>query len=78
MLIDAKKGSTPEADAILERLKDAPRRKCSSQQDRPHSVAKISWLAQDVNAKCAFAETFMVSAAERRRRPVREAASGGP
>ena len=63
LLVDSKKGIDAEVEAILEKLKDAPRKKVLVLNKidlipRENLLA----LAQELNARCAFAETFMVSA----------------
>ncbi len=65
LLVDSKKGIDAEVEAILEKLKDAPRKKVLVLNKidlipRENLLA----LAQELNARCAFAETFMVSAAK--------------
>ena len=65
LLVDSKKGIDDEVEAILERLKDAPRKKVLVLNKidlipRENLLA----LAQELNTRCAFAETFMVSAAK--------------
>ena len=65
LLVDAKKGIDDEVEAILDRLKDAPRRKVlvlNKIDLIPRE--KLLGLAQDLNARGAFVETFMVSAAK--------------
>ena len=63
LLIDSKKGIDEEASAILDKLKDAPRRKVLALNKidlipRENLLA----LAQEVNARVKFDETFMISA----------------
>jgi GTPase len=63
LLVDSKKGFDEEVEAILERLKDAPRKKILVLNKidlipRENLLA----LAQNLNARCAFSETFMISA----------------
>ena len=65
LLVDSKKGIDDEVEAILERLKDAPRKKVLVLNKidlvpRENLLA----LAQELNTRCAFTETFMVSAAK--------------
>jgi GTPase len=63
LLVDVKKGLDEEVESILERLKDAPRRKVlilNKIDLIPHE--NLLALAQEVNARCAFTETFMISA----------------
>ena len=63
LLIDSKKGIDEEVGAILDKLKDAPRRKVLVLNKidlipRENLLA----LAQEVNARVKFDETFMISA----------------
>ena len=63
LIIDAKKGLDEEVEAIFERLKAAPRRKVlilNKIDLVPHE--SLLALAQEANTRCAFAETFMISA----------------
>ena len=65
LLVDSKKGIDDEVEAILDKLKDAPRKKVLVLNKidlipRENLLA----LAQELNTRCAFAETFMVSAAK--------------
>ncbi|MFV0281433.1 MAG: GTPase Era [Rhodoblastus sp.] len=65
LLVDSKKGIDAEVEAILERLKDAPRKK-TLVLNKIDLIARenLLALAQEINQRCAFAETFMVSAAK--------------
>ncbi len=65
LLVDCKKGVDEEVETILERLKDAPRKKVLVLNKidlvpRENLLA----LAQTLNERCVFAETFMVSASK--------------
>ena len=63
LLIDARKGIDDEAEAILGKLSEVRRKKIAV-INKVDLVQKDSLLAlaQDLNARCDFAATFMVSA----------------
>jgi GTP-binding protein Era len=63
MLIDARLGIDEETGAILDRLKDQPRRKILilNKIDTVEAPSLLK-LAADANERCVFAETFMISA----------------
>ncbi len=64
LLIDANRGIDDDTSAILDRLRDAPRRKILV-LNKIDLIArdKLLGLAQEANGRGVFAETFMISAA---------------
>ena len=65
LLVDVKKGVDEEVDTILDRLKDAPRRKVlilNKIDLIPHE--NLLALAQTINERVQFTETFMISASK--------------
>ena len=63
LLIDARKGLDPENEAILARLADAPKRRfLVLNKIDTVEVERLLGLAETVNARLAFDETFMLSA----------------
>jgi GTP-binding protein Era len=63
LLVDARRGLDEETGAILDKLKELPRRKVLilNKIDTVEAPSLLK-LAADINERCAFAETFMISA----------------